>query len=62
VTVDGKGTLRALHIDSQAFDGRDADLLADLILGAVAEAQRRAADALQQEVRRVGPLPLNLPL
>ena len=62
VTVDGKGTLRALHLDPEVFEGRDAELLADLILGAVAEAQRRAADALQQEVRRVGPLPLNLPL
>jgi len=56
-TVDGKGTLRALRIDPQAYEGRDAELLADLILSAVAEGQRRAAEALQQEVRRVGPLP-----
>jgi nucleoid-associated protein EbfC len=60
--VDGKGALLALTIDPEAFQGRDADLLADLILGAVAEAQRRAAEALQQEMRRVSPLPLNLPL
>lgn len=57
VTVDGKGTVRALQIDPQAFEGRDAELLADLVLAAVAEGQRRAAEALQQEVRRVGPLP-----
>jgi DNA-binding protein YbaB len=44
------------------FEGRDAELLADLILGAIAEGQRRAAEALQQEVRRMGPLPLNPPL
>ncbi len=56
-TVDGKGSVRALQIDPQAFEGRDAELLADLILAAVAEGQRRAAEALQQEVRRVGPLP-----
>ncbi len=60
--VDGKGTLLSLTIDQEAFQGRDADLLADLILGAVAEAQRRAAEVLQQEMRRVSPLPLNLPL
>jgi len=62
VTVDGKGTVRSLHLDPEAFEGRDPELLADLILGAVAEAQRRAADALQQEVGRVGPLPFNFPL
>lgn len=63
-TVDGRGALRSLWIDPAAFDGRDADLLADLVLGAVAEAQRRAAEVLQQEVRRVGPLagPLPFPL
>lgn len=62
VTVDGKGTVRTLTIDPEAFNGRDAELLADLILGAVAEGQRRAAEALQQEMRRVGPMPFNLPL
>lgn len=59
VTVDGKGAVRSLDLDPQVFEGRDAELLADLILGAVAEGQRRAAEALQQEVRRMGPLPLN---
>jgi DNA-binding YbaB/EbfC family protein len=62
VTVDGKGAVRSLQIDPEAFQGRDADLLADLVLSAIAEGQRRAADALQQEMRRVSPLPLNLPL
>ena len=28
VTVDGRGTLRAVHIDPAAFEGRDAELLA----------------------------------
>lgn len=62
VTVDGKGTVRSLTIDPEAFQGRDAELLADLVLSAIAEGQRRAADALQQEMRRVSPLPFNLPL
>ncbi len=62
VTVDGQGGLRRLHIDPDCFDGRDAELLADLIVGAVAEAQRRATEALQQEVRRVSPSAPTLPI
>ena len=62
VTVDGQGFLRRLHIDPECFAGRDGELLADLIVGAVAEAQRRAAEAMQQEVRRVSPSTPNLPL
>ena len=60
VTVDGRGLVRSLDIDSAAFDGRDPELLADLILSAVAEAQRRSADLVQAEVRRaqgLGPGP-----
>lgn len=62
VTVDGKGLIRGLHLDPAAFQDRDAELLADLILGAVAEAQRRAVEALQQEVHRLPTLPPTLPL
>ena len=61
ITVDGKGALRSLWIDPEAFAGRDAELLADLILSAIAEGQRRAAEALQQEMRRIAPLPLTPP-
>lgn len=55
VRVDGRGTIRELHIDPLAFEGRDPELLADLILGAVAEAQRRAADLVQSEMRKLPP-------
>ena len=44
VRVDGRGRIRHLTIEPAAFEGRDAELLADLVLGAVAEAQRRADD------------------
>lgn len=57
VTVDGRGAVRALTIDPEAFEGRDPDLLADLILSAVAEAQRRVADLVQAEMRKVQGLP-----
>lgn len=62
VTADGRGTIRGIAIDPAAFAGRDADLLADLVLGAVAEAQRRAGELLQQEMRKAGPLGGVLPL
>ncbi len=57
VSADGRGTIRSVTIDPAAFDGRDAELLADLLLSAVAEAQRRAADMLQSEMRKVPSLP-----
>lgn len=57
VTADGRGQVRSLTIDPEAFEGRDADLLADLVLSAVAEAQRRAAEAAQAEMRKAQGLP-----
>jgi DNA-binding YbaB/EbfC family protein len=57
VQVDGRGQVRTLDIDPAAFEGRDPELLADLILSAIAEAQRRAADLVQTEMRRVQGLP-----
>lgn len=44
VKLDGHGNLRSLFIAPEAFDGRDADLLADLITAAITEAQRRLDD------------------
>jgi nucleoid-associated protein EbfC len=44
VKVDGHKAIRQLTIDPSLFDGRDPDLLADLIMSAVAEAQRRVSD------------------
>ena len=55
--VDGRGLLRELTIDSEAFAGRDPELLSDLVLSAIAEAQRRASDAAQSEMRKVQGLP-----
>ena len=60
--MDGQGRLRAVTIDPEAFEGRDAELLADLVTGAVAEAQRRAAELVQAEMRKVQPGPTGLGL
>ena len=48
--VDGHRALRRLVIAPELFEGRDPDLLADLIMSAIAEAQRRV-DALADEAR-----------
>jgi DNA-binding YbaB/EbfC family protein len=61
VTADGRGTVRAVSIDPTVFHDRDADFLSDLVLTAVAEAQRRAAEMLQAEMRKVPPLPFASP-
>jgi hypothetical protein len=61
VTADGRGTVRAVSIDPAVFQERDADFLSDLVLTAVAEAQRRAAEMLQAEMRKVQPLPFASP-
>ena len=57
VKADGRGLVREVVIDPAAFDGRDAELLSDLVLAAVAEVQRRAAEAAQAEMRKVQGLP-----
>ena len=61
VTADGRGTIRGLVIDPTLFQERDAEFLAELVLSAVAEAQRRAAELLQSEMRKVQPFPFPLP-
>lgn len=57
VTADGRGMIRQLSIEPGAFEGRDAELLSDLVLSAVAEAQRRAAETAQAEMRKAQGLP-----
>src|SRR5918997_1547608 len=57
VTADGRGTVRAVTIDPGVFEGHDAEFFSDLVLTAVAEAQRRAAEMLQTEMRKVPALP-----
>jgi DNA-binding protein YbaB len=57
VRVDGRGRVRHLAIEPGAFAGRDHELLADLILGALAEAQRRAGELAAQADRPAGSSP-----
>jgi len=55
VTVDGQMRVRQVVIAPEAFEGRDAEFLSDLVASAVAEAQRRAAELVQSEMRKVQP-------
>jgi len=49
-TADGRGQIRAIKIDPQAVSQGDVEMLEDLVLAAVAEAQKRAAELYQAEV------------
>jgi len=62
VTVDGKGTVRAVRIDPTVVDPADVEMLEDLVLAAVAEAQKKAQAQYEEEVRKAaGGLPIQLP-
>jgi len=63
-TVDGRGRMRALEIDPGVASG-DAEMLEDLVLAAITDAQRRAEDLYRDELKRATgglPLPFQLPL
>lgn len=61
-TVDGKGAIKALRIDAAVVDPKDVEMLEDLVLAAVTEAQGKARSLYEDEMRKAtGGLPLQLP-
>jgi len=63
-TADGKGRIRGLKIDPSVVQGGDVEMLEDLVLAAVSEAQTRAQQLYEEEVRKLSggfPLPFQLP-
>jgi len=59
VTADGKGGIRSLRIDSAAVDVDDLEMLEDLILAAISQAQGKARERLEAEMRQAtGGMPL----
>lgn len=59
VTADGKGAIRSLRIDPSAVDPEDLEMLEDLILAAIAQAQEKARRQLETEMRQAtGGMPL----
>ncbi|MGB7211689.1 MAG: YbaB/EbfC family nucleoid-associated protein [Gemmatimonadales bacterium] len=57
VSVDGRGQLRGVWIDPMVFADQNADLLSELVLSAVADAQRRANDLAQADLQRLPAAP-----
>jgi DNA-binding YbaB/EbfC family protein len=65
VTADGKGQVRAVKLDPSIVNPSDVEMLEDLIAVAVVDAQKKAADLAQEEMRKLTgglPLPFKLPL
>lgn len=62
VTVDGKGQAKRVQIDPTCVDARDVEMLEDLVLAAISEAQTKAQGEYEQEMRKAtGGLPMNIP-
>jgi len=64
VTADGQGTLRTLKLDPTVVSPSDVEMLEDLVLVAVQEVQKKAAELVQEEMRRATggmSLPFKLP-
>lgn len=64
VTADGRGKIRSVSIDPSVVDRADVEMLEDLVLAAVNEAQARAAALYEEEMRKLSgglPLPFNFP-
>ncbi len=61
-SVTGKGDLKSITIDPEVIDPEDAEMLEDLVVAAVAEAQNRARDFSEEQMRgATGGLPVQLP-
>ncbi len=62
VTVDGKGQAKRVQIDPTCVDPRDVEMLEDLVLAAISEAQSKAQAEYEKEMRKAtGGLPMNIP-
>ena len=58
-TADGKGAVRAIRIDPSAVDPDDLEMLEDLILAAISQAQAKARERLEAEMKQAtGGMPL----
>ena len=53
VTADGKGQVRSLRIDPTVVKAEDVEMLEDLVIAAVSEAQKKAADMAQEEMQKL---------
>lgn len=64
-TADGRGHVQSIHIDPGAVQDADVEMLEDLVVAAVSDAQRRAEELYREELKKATgglPLPFQLPL
>ncbi len=64
-TADGRGQIRSIRVDPSVAEEGDVEMLEDLVLAAVNEAQRKAEDLYRSELSKVTggiPLPFQFPL
>jgi nucleoid-associated protein EbfC len=64
VEANGQGTVRSIKIDPAVVNASDVEMLEDLVLVAVTEAQKKAQDAAQAEMGKLTggmSLPFKLP-
>lgn len=58
-TVDGKGDVKGIKLDPTCVDPRDVEMLEDLIIAAVSQAQQKARDLMESEMKKAaGGLPM----
>jgi DNA-binding YbaB/EbfC family protein len=67
VEADGKGTIKRVSIDPTVVNPADVEMLEDLVVVAMQEAQKKARELSEQEMKKVaggmglGGLPFKLP-
>jgi DNA-binding YbaB/EbfC family protein len=62
VTATGKGEVTRIKIDPACVDPRDVEMLEDLVQAAVNQAQAKARELYEQEMRKAaGGLPFPIP-
>lgn len=53
VTADGKGQVRSVRIDPTVVKAEDVEMLEDLVIAAVSEAQKKAGEMAQEEMQKL---------
>ena len=64
VTADGRGRVREVKIDPTVVDASDVEMLEDLVVAAVSDAQQRAQQLYEEEMKKLTGgmgLPFQLP-
>lgn len=63
-SVDGKGAIRKIRIEPSVVDPADVEMLEDLVMAAVSEAQAKAGNAYEEQMKEIAgglPFPMRIP-